>query len=99
MTITLFIFLLTIGATASSLLTEAIKTAFNNSGKEYSANLIALVNAVVVGCGGTALAYIFMNIPWTTNNIICLVLMALCVWVSEMVGYDKVMQLIAQIKG
>lgn len=99
MTITLFIFILTIGAAASSLLTEAIKKFFENAGKTYSANLIALVNAIVCGCGGTALAYIFMDIPWTGTNILCLVLMALCVWVSEMVGYDKVIQLITQIKG
>lgn len=99
MTITLFIYILTIGAIAASLLTKAIKKTFDNSGKTYSANLIALVNACVIGCGGTAIAYIFMGVPFTANNVICLVLMTLCVWVSEMVGYDKVIQLIAQIKG
>ena len=37
------------------------------------------------------------NIPWTTNNIICLVLMGVAVWIASMVGYDKLLQLLKQI--
>lgn len=98
MTITLFIFILTIGSSIASLFTEALKKVFCNSKASYSANLLALITAIVVGCGGTTIAYLFMNIPWTLNNIICLVLMTICVWIGEMVGYDKVLQLISQIK-
>jgi len=95
----LFIVILTIGASVSSLMTEAIKKAFIDAGKDFSANLIALVNALLIGCGGTAACYCFLDIPWSANNISCLFLMALCVWIAEMVGYDKVIQLIGQIKG
>lgn len=97
MTITLFITILTIGSAVSSLLTEAFKKLLAE--RKYSANLLALINAILIGCGGTALVYIFMGIDWSANNIICLVLMAFCVWIAEMTGYDKVIQLIAQIKG
>ena len=99
MTANLFIIILTIGSSVSSLLTEAIKNSLKDSGKKISANLIALMNAIVIGCGGTALSYHFLEIPWTANNIICLVLMSACVWISEMVGYDKIIQLVDQIKG
>ncbi len=97
MTVTLFITILTLGAGVTSLLTEAIKKAYENAHKEYSANLIALVDAIVVGMGGTAVNYMLLGIPWTVNNIICMVLMAVCVWIGSMVGYDKLVQLIGQV--
>lgn len=97
MTITLFISILTVGAAASGLLTEAIKKWYANAGKQYSANVIALVDAVVVGCGGTSVAYILLEIPWTINNSICMVLMGICVWIGSMIGYDKIIQLIKQL--
>ena len=97
MTITLFITMLTLGAGVTSLLTEAIKKAYSNAGKEYSANLVALINAIIVGCGGTAVLYMLQAIPWTVNNIICMVLMGVAVWIGSMIGYDKIIQLIKQL--
>ena len=97
MTVTLFITILTLGAGVTSLLTEAIKKAYENAHKDYSANLIALVDAIVVGMGGTAVTYMLLGIPWTVNNIICMVLMAVCVWIGSMIGYDKIIQLIQQL--
>ena len=97
MTVTLFVTILTIGAMVSGLLTEAIKKAYTNSKKDYSANVIALINAVVVGGGGTAVTYMLLNVPWEVNNIICLALMVVCVWIGSMVGYDKIVHLIKQI--
>lgn len=98
MTITLFISIFTIGAALSGLLTEAVKKAYENAGKQYSANVIALIDALVVGGLGTAMSYMLLGIPWTVNNIICLILMVVVVWVGSMIGYDKVIQLFAQIK-
>lgn len=97
MTVTLFITILTIGSMVSGLLTEAIKKAYKNANKEYSANVIALVDAVVIGIGGTASVYSLMGIAWSINNIICMLLMAVAVWIASMIGYDKVVQLIEQI--
>lgn len=95
MTVTLFIFLFTIGSMVSSLLTEALKKAFTY----MSTNIIALVDAVVVGCLGTLSAYVLMGVEWSLSNIVCLVLMTFCIWIGSMVGYDKVLQTISQIKG
>lgn len=98
MTITLFIVLATICCAVSTLLTEGIKQWFiNKAQKNYSANLIALVNAAVVGCGGTAIAYVLLGIPFVLPNILCLILMCGVVWLGSMIGYDKVIQLIKQI--
>jgi len=97
MSITLFITILTIGGMVTTLLTEAIKKMYANMNKDYSSNIIALVNAIVVGCGGTAVVYMLGGIEWTVNNIICLILMAIAVWIASMLGFDKVIQTVNQI--
>ena len=98
MTITLFVTLFTVGATVAGLFTEAIKKAYQNAGKQYSPNVIALIDSVAVGGLGTAAAYMLLGIPWTVNNVICLVLMMVVVWLASMLGYDKIMQLLEQVK-
>ena len=98
MTIELFIILATIGAACAALLTQAIKKAYENAGKKYSANAIAAINAAENGVGGTAAAYSLLDIPFGTKNVICIVLMAVVIWIGAMIGYDKVIQLLQQIK-
>lgn len=95
MTVDLFVFLFTFGSLVSALLTQAVKKAFEN----ISTNIIALIDAIVVGALGTGVAYALMGIAWTLPNILCLILMAFCMWLGSMVGYDKVMQTISQLRG
>lgn len=99
MTITLFISMFTIGSALCSLLTEAVKKAFANAGKEASPNFLALIDAIVVGGFGTAVAYVLLNVEWNANNILCMILMIFAVWIGAMIGFDKVKQLFDQIKG
>ena len=98
MTISLFLTLIVTLATAVSLLTEAVKKSFEGTKIKYSSNVVVLIVSVIVGIGGTALTYMFLGIPFTTLNIICMVLMAVAVWIGSMLGYDKVLQTIDQIK-
>lgn len=94
MTIELFMLLFTAGSMAASLLTQAMKKALTN----LPSNIIAFWGALIVGLGGTICSYILLEIPFTAKNIVCIVLMPVCIWVSSMVSYDKVMQTIAQYK-
>lgn len=94
MTIEIFLFLFTIGSLISSLLTEAIKKMDLN----MSVNIIAFIDAMVVGFLGTIAFYLIMGIAWTPTNIVCIFLMTFCIWIGSMIGYDKVMQTIAQLK-
>lgn len=94
MTLTMFVLLLTFGSGAAVILTEAIKVA---SDDKFSANLIALIVSISVGCIGTICFYILEDIAFNLDNIICMVFMTVCIWVGSMVGYDKVIQLIKQI--
>lgn len=93
MTITLFLSLFTLGSMVSSLLTETVKKA-----TDISSNLIALINAFVVGLAGTSAAYALMGVPFNLQNIICIILMTVCIWIGSMIGYDKVIQTISQIR-
>lgn len=95
MTIELFMFLFTVGSTVSSLITQAAKKQL----KYLSCNMIALWSSMIVGIGGTICAYILLDIPYTAKNDVCIGLMTVCIWVGSMVGYDKVVQTISQIKG
>lgn len=97
MTITLFITILTIGSILNILMTQAIKTFYRNQGNDAPPNLIALINSLVCGGGVTAVVYMLLLIPWTVNNVICLVCVIFFNWISSMVGYDKVIQSLSQM--
>ena len=99
MTLTLFITLLVILSVIVSLITEAVKKFLDEMGVTYSSNIAVLIVSLIVGVGGTALIYVFFGIAFTPPNIVCMALMAIAVWVGAMVGYDKVIQMIEQIKG
>ena len=98
MTLSLFMTLLVILSVVVSLITEAVKKALNEANINYSSNLIVLIVSSVVGVGGTLLMYLFLGIAFTAPNIICMVLMAVAVWVGAMVGYDKVLQMLEQLR-
>ena len=99
MDIQLFITLLFILSTISSLLTEAVKVFISSIEKKTYPNLIALISSLIVGSGGAAAAYVWLNIPFTLPNILAIVAMAFAVAIGSMVGYDKIAQLVTQIKG
>lgn len=98
MTVTMFMALLVIFALIVSLVTEAEKKFMEGFEIKYSANVAVLITSIIVGVGGTALVYLFIGIPFTPTNILCMILMGVAVWVGSMVGYDKVLQMIEQIK-
>lgn len=98
MTVSLFVSIFVGGALMTVLLTQAIKQFYYNRGAQASPNIIALINALVVGGLGTAFAYMLMDIPWILNNILCLIAMIVFVWMGSMLGYSKILQTIQQFQ-
>lgn len=98
MTLTLFVMLLVIFSVCVSLITEAVKKFLDDFSIQYSSNVVVLIIALIVGIGGTAIIYMFLGIDFIVPNIVCMVLMAIAIWVGAMVGYDKVIQMIEQLK-
>jgi hypothetical protein len=93
MTITLFLSLFTIFPAISALITEGIKAMVGEN--HIHSNIISAIVSVVVAWGGTAVAYVFLKVPFNElTNILALVLMAVPVWLVAMVGYDKVLEVV-----
>lgn len=96
MTAEIFLILLTIFSTVTSLVTEAVKKMLGE--KQYSSNIVVLVVAAIVGGVGTAIYYVVSGSTLNAVNIIYIGLMMLANWIGSMVGYDKVKQAITQFK-
>ena len=98
MTLSLFVTLLTVFSAMTAIVTEGIKKLLDSEQVGYSANILAFLIACVVGIGGTAIYYALNSIPFVSTNILCMVLMGIATSIGAMVGYDKVIQTIQQIK-
>lgn len=96
MTTTMFLIMLSAFSVLSSLVTEGVKKLFDDKAN-LSYNVVALVTALIIGGGGTAVYYQLNGIVFSINNIIYAVLMGLASGLVSMVGFDKVKQAIAQL--
>lgn len=98
MSVSLFIALFVGGGIVNILLTQAVKQFYYNRNEAASPNVIALISAIIIGGGGTAFAYMLIGIPWSVNNILCLVAMMLFVWMGSMIGYSKILETYRQFR-
>lgn len=97
MTITAFLILLAGLAAITSVATEGVKKFLDGQSIKYSSNIIVLIIAIIVGCGGTAIYYVNYQVPFTALNSVYLALMGVANWLTAMLGYDKVKQAIEQL--
>lgn len=98
MNISLFITLLTAFSTVTSLITQFAKKILDEKGKTYSSNILVSIIACIVGICGTGIYYVFYSIEFNIINIICMILMGLATSLGAMLGYDKVIQTINQLR-
>lgn len=96
MNTTMFLILLSAFSVLSSLVTEGIKNITTDK-VNLSYNIVALITALVIGGGGTAVYYQLNAVPFTVNNVIYAALMGLASGLTATIGYDKVKQAIEQI--
>lgn len=80
----------------TSLITEALKTMLPN--KEYSKNILAGIVAVVVSIAVSTGYLILSHTAISQEIIVYIVILIVLSWLCAMLGYDKVMQTIAQIR-
>ena len=97
MTVTMFLMLLSAFCVLTSVCTEGVKKFLDGMNVKYASNIIVLILALIIGVAGTAIFYVFMEIPFNTVNIICMFLMACANWLGAMGLYDKIVQAINQI--
>lgn len=98
MTIEIALFLLLIVATLTGLVTEGIKKMLQEANIGYKPNILAGIVAVVlsaaVGAGYMVLTETMLN----AQMAVYLIALVFLSWLSAMVGYDKAIQTITQIK-
>lgn len=98
MTITVFNTLLIIFSTITGFITEGFKKLLDGEKVSYSSNILAFIIACLVGISGTGVYYVFSSIEFNATNIVCMGLMGLATSIGAMIGYDKVIQTVEQIK-
>lgn len=91
-----FLFLLSVFATMTGLVVEAIKK-FLNDKENRSYNAIAICVALVIGFVGTLLFFYFNGTVVTMNELVFALLMGLASALVSMTGYDRIKQCIEQL--
>lgn len=90
--------LITAFSVITSLLTQFAKVILDTFKAKYASNVVVLVMAVLVGTVGTSLYYVNYQIPFNALTSVYLAIMCLLNAAGAMVGYDKVQQLLKQLK-
>ena len=76
---------------------EFVKNLLSKLEKKVDPQIVAIICGVLVGIIGTAIYYSVFGIPFTTINIVWMLLEALCVVIGSQVGYDKLWSVIKAI--
>ncbi len=98
MSTTLFTALLIAFSVITSLCTEGCKKILDDIKVHYASNVVAFIIACIVGVCGTGAYYILNSMEFNVVNIVYMVLMGIATSVGAMIGYDKVIQTIGQLK-
>ena len=81
----------------TNIIVEFVKNILNKKKADFDTQIIAIICGVLVGIIGTAIYYSVFGIPFTTINIVWMLLEALCVVIGSQVGYDKLWSVIKAI--
>ncbi len=98
MTLSLFLLGLLIVSVFTTLFVQGIKSTLDELGKKYYSNLLAGgVSLVLSALVGVCYALI-KNLAFDAAYVVYLIALMALSWLSAMVGYDKVIQAITQIR-
>lgn len=82
----------------TSLVTAFTKMVLDTCKVRYASNVVVLIVATLVGAGGTLLYYENAQIPLNALTSVYLAIMCLLNCMGAMLGYDKVKQMVTQLK-
>lgn len=99
MTLQIFLTGLLLVSILTGLGTEAIKRILEEWKKKYSSNtiasIVAVAFAVLVDVGYTLLNNMAFDVMW----VVYLISLIILSWLCAMLGYDKVIQTLTQVRG
>lgn len=90
--------LLLIVATMTGLVTEAVKKVLQEGNVSYKPNILAGLVAVALSVGVGAAYMVLTETTLNAQMAVYLIALVFLSWLSSMVGYDKVIQTISQMK-
>lgn len=96
MTIEVFLTMLLACSILTMLTVEAIKKMFTN-GEARKANIVAAIVSIVLAVAIAIIYAIMFTVTVDAQYIVMIVALCFLSWLCSMVGYDKVVQAIAQI--
>lgn len=98
MTLQIFILLLAAFSSITALLTQAVKMFLTSIKVNTIKNVLVLIIAIIVGTTGMVFYYLYQSLPFDAINIFLIVFMVVANWLSAMLGYDKVVETITQLR-
>lgn len=98
MNIEVALMLLLVVATMTGLVTEAVKKVLQECNISYKPNLLAGLVAVALSVGVGTAYIVLTETVLNAQMAVYLIALVFLSWLSAMVGYDKVVQTISQIK-
>lgn len=98
MTVEILLIALVTISSLSALVAEAIKKILDEYNKTYRTNTLVGICAFVVSIIVAALYLMFTGTAITMSVIASIIAVTLLSWLCAMVGYDKVVQALAQFK-
>jgi hypothetical protein len=82
----------------TSLITQGIKVLLDDQKVEYSSNVIAAVVSVVLAVAIPIGLTLYSGGCFSLQLVIQIIVLAVLSWLCAMLGYDKVLQALAQIR-
>lgn len=99
MSLELFLTALLVVSIFTGLFTQALKIILDEAGWKYKSNCLAGGVAVVLAVLVSYAYQILTETAFTDKMLVYLIALVLLSWLSAMVGYDKIIQAISQIRG
>lgn len=94
----IFLFGLMAVSTLTGLTTEAVKKILTERKVNYYANTLTGIVAVILSVIAGVCYFAATGTGFTAQAIVYIVAMTFASWLCAMVGYDKVVQIITQVK-
>ncbi|MCD7927919.1 MAG: aminopeptidase [Oscillospiraceae bacterium] len=98
MDVEIILFGMLIVSTLTGLATEALKKLLTEYNRSYHANMLADGVSLVISVAVVIGYVVLTETPWSGQIIVTGVVLVFLSWLCAMVGYDKVIQTISQIK-
>lgn len=99
MPIAVFLTILLACSIFTSLIVEGLKNMLSAQGRTFaSSNITVAVVAVILALALSIGYALYFTVAITIQYIICIIALCVLSWLCSMVGYDKVMQALAQLK-